>query len=379
MLAGGGVMMPVCDFEGEHAGGVEVLDLRAAESFWSTTRLHLGRRAGTVEPSPVFPNSGAELDDLEDERKQYVLIDYDIVLHAATQRKLRAYAAKWRGVSSRADSISAGAGPYALRLLRPAASTASVPDVTIPVLFLHLLIHTRRGPTHPPCALPLPHHALLDVPPCADEQRSASTTMVWVTATCSRSTHPLSHRPPHARLPLWSRYFPRPAAPWLAAPHSVTIGLCIATPMPVCLHIMHNSVSASRSLVVNEHHRPSFELYNPTAYSSVCSLLRENFMDGLHSGINKTTMQHDLADGIQDDEPLASDQPRPPGPSVFITALFASTFLHDDAGLAGLTITAALTFSESVYWAYRFWTALELALDSVKRIIEYTDLPPPAT
>ncbi|KAJ7886089.1 hypothetical protein B0H14DRAFT_2563419 [Mycena olivaceomarginata] len=93
-------------------------------------------------------------------------------------------------------------------------------------------------------------------------------------------------------------------------------------------------------------------------------------MDDLHSGINETTMQHDLADGIQDDEPLASDQPRPPGYS-----LFASTFLHGDAGLAGLTITATLTFSESVYWAYRFWTALELALDSVKRIIEYTDLP----
>jgi hypothetical protein len=49
----------------------------------------------------------------------------------------------------------------------------------------------------------------------------------------------------------------------------------------------------------------------------------KNFMDGLHSAINETTMRHgqpsclhdaaDLADGIQDDEPLASDQPRPPG------------------------------------------------------------------
>ncbi|KAJ7733874.1 hypothetical protein B0H14DRAFT_3614336 [Mycena olivaceomarginata] len=126
MLAGGGVVMPTPS------------PRTTTQASRSRARLHLGRRAGTVEPSPVFPNSGAELDDLEDERTQYVLIDYDIVLHAATQRKLRAYAAKWRGVSSRADSISARAGPYALRLLRPAASTASVPDVTIPVLFLHL-------------------------------------------------------------------------------------------------------------------------------------------------------------------------------------------------------------------------------------------------
>jgi hypothetical protein len=48
--------------------------------------------------------------------------------------------------------------------------------------------------------------------------------------------------------------------------------------------------------------------------------------------------------------------------SVFITALFAIAFLHDDAGLAGLAITSALTFSESVYWACRFWTGLELDL-----------------
>jgi hypothetical protein len=34
MLAGGGVTLAVCDFEGEHAGGVEVLDLRAAELSW---------------------------------------------------------------------------------------------------------------------------------------------------------------------------------------------------------------------------------------------------------------------------------------------------------------------------------------------------------
>ncbi|KAJ7725290.1 hypothetical protein DFH07DRAFT_970902 [Mycena maculata] len=66
--------------------------------------------------------------------------------------------------------------------------------------------------------------------------------------------------------------------------------------------------------------------------------------------------------------------------SVFTTASFAIAILHDDAGLAGLAITSALTFSESVYWACRFWTGLELDLNSVERIIEYTDLPqePPA-
>ncbi|KAJ7843057.1 hypothetical protein B0H14DRAFT_2359165 [Mycena olivaceomarginata] len=104
----------------------------------------------------------------------------------------------------------------------------------------------------------------------------------------------------------------------------------------------------------------------------------KNFMDSLHSRIDETTkfwyatwmtnrwllINFDLLGTI----------------SVFITALFAITFLHDDAGLAGLAITSALTFSESVYWACRFWTGLELDLNSVERIIEYTDLPqePPA-
>ncbi|KAJ7303772.1 hypothetical protein DFH08DRAFT_793782 [Mycena albidolilacea] len=104
----------------------------------------------------------------------------------------------------------------------------------------------------------------------------------------------------------------------------------------------------------------------------------KSFMDSLHSRIDETSkywyatwmtsrwllVNFDLLGTI----------------SVFITALFAITFLHDDAGLAGLAITSALTFSESVYWACRFWTGLELDLNSVERIIEYTDLPqePPA-
>ncbi|KAJ7045901.1 hypothetical protein C8F04DRAFT_452844 [Mycena alexandri] len=62
--------------------------------------------------------------------------------------------------------------------------------------------------------------------------------------------------------------------------------------------------------------------------------------------------------------------------SVFTTALFAVAMLHDDAGLAGLAITSALSFSESVYWACRFWTGLELDLNSVERVVEFTDQPP---
>ncbi|KAJ7123089.1 multidrug resistance-associated ABC transporter [Mycena epipterygia] len=66
--------------------------------------------------------------------------------------------------------------------------------------------------------------------------------------------------------------------------------------------------------------------------------------------------------------------------SVFTTACFAIAFLQDDAGLAGVAITSALNFSDSVHWACRAWTGLELDLNAVERIIEYLDLPqePPA-
>ncbi|KAJ7751710.1 hypothetical protein B0H16DRAFT_824510 [Mycena metata] len=61
--------------------------------------------------------------------------------------------------------------------------------------------------------------------------------------------------------------------------------------------------------------------------------------------------------------------------SVFITALLSVATLHNDAGLAGLAITSALTFSDKLYWACRSWTDLELDLNSVERIVEYTELP----
>ncbi|KAJ6610650.1 hypothetical protein B0H10DRAFT_2224811 [Mycena sp. CBHHK59/15] len=68
------------------------------------------------------------------------------------------------------------------------------------------------------------------------------------------------------------------------------------------------------------------------------------------------------------------------GLAVFITALFSITFLDNDAGLAGLAMTSALTFTNAVYWACRNWTGLEVDLNSVERVVEYLNLPqePPA-
>ncbi|KAJ7091060.1 multidrug resistance-associated ABC transporter [Mycena epipterygia] len=68
------------------------------------------------------------------------------------------------------------------------------------------------------------------------------------------------------------------------------------------------------------------------------------------------------------------------GLAVFITALFSITFLDNNAGLAGLAITSALTFTNAVYWACRNWTGLEVDLNSVERVVEYLKLPqePPA-
>ncbi|KAJ7727894.1 hypothetical protein B0H16DRAFT_1677216 [Mycena metata] len=66
--------------------------------------------------------------------------------------------------------------------------------------------------------------------------------------------------------------------------------------------------------------------------------------------------------------------------AVFFTSLFSIYVLVDNAGLAGLAITSALNFTTSVYWACRFWTGLELDLNSVERVVEYLTLPqePPA-
>ncbi|KAF8222623.1 hypothetical protein L208DRAFT_1413119 [Tricholoma matsutake] len=66
--------------------------------------------------------------------------------------------------------------------------------------------------------------------------------------------------------------------------------------------------------------------------------------------------------------------------SVLVTSLFSILILREDAGLAAVCITSAMSFTTSVYWACRFWTALELDLNSIERVSEYLNLPqePPA-
>ncbi|KAJ7624560.1 hypothetical protein FB45DRAFT_84390 [Roridomyces roridus] len=68
------------------------------------------------------------------------------------------------------------------------------------------------------------------------------------------------------------------------------------------------------------------------------------------------------------------------GLAVFITAVFSIAFLDNDAGLAGLALTSALTFTNAIYWACRNWTGLEVDFNSVERVVEYLALPqePPA-
>ncbi|KAH8823501.1 hypothetical protein DL96DRAFT_1698061, partial [Flagelloscypha sp. PMI_526] len=63
-----------------------------------------------------------------------------------------------------------------------------------------------------------------------------------------------------------------------------------------------------------------------------------------------------------------------------VTSLLAISSLRGGAGIAGICITSAMSFSSSLYWACHFFTDLELSLNSVERIVEYLDIPqePPA-
>ncbi|KAF7346860.1 hypothetical protein MSAN_01825400 [Mycena sanguinolenta] len=65
---------------------------------------------------------------------------------------------------------------------------------------------------------------------------------------------------------------------------------------------------------------------------------------------------------------------------VLVTSLFSIYFLADSAGLAGLAITSALSFTISVFWACRLSISLEMDLNAVERVVEYLGLPqePPA-
>ncbi|KAG9009269.1 hypothetical protein FRB94_012338 [Tulasnella sp. JGI-2019a] len=64
--------------------------------------------------------------------------------------------------------------------------------------------------------------------------------------------------------------------------------------------------------------------------------------------------------------------------STLMATIFALARLS--AGLAGLTITSAMSFTTAVYWTCRTITTLEMDLNSVERVVEYLDLPqePPA-
>ncbi|EGO00623.1 hypothetical protein SERLA73DRAFT_104969 [Serpula lacrymans var. lacrymans S7.3] len=98
----------------------------------------------------------------------------------------------------------------------------------------------------------------------------------------------------------------------------------------------------------------------------------KRFLDDLHAKIDGTTMMwynfwmtnrwlllnFDILGGI----------------AVLFTTLIALYGLAG-SGLAGICITSAMSFTVSVYWACRFWTALELDLNSVERVVEYLDLP----
>ncbi|KAG8687132.1 hypothetical protein FRC09_013677, partial [Ceratobasidium sp. 395] len=60
--------------------------------------------------------------------------------------------------------------------------------------------------------------------------------------------------------------------------------------------------------------------------------------------------------------------------SVFVTTIFAISGLLGN-GLAAVTITTAMSFTQSVYWCCRTATNLEMDLNSVERVVEYLDLP----
>ncbi|KAJ8589109.1 P-loop containing nucleoside triphosphate hydrolase protein [Rhizopogon salebrosus TDB-379] len=104
----------------------------------------------------------------------------------------------------------------------------------------------------------------------------------------------------------------------------------------------------------------------------------QRFLDDLHSKIDVTTkMWYNF---WMTNRWLLLNFDTLGGLAVLTTTLLALSGLVK-AGIAGLCITSAMTFTMSVYWACRFWTALELDLNSVERVVEYLDLPqePPAT
>ncbi|KAI0050163.1 multidrug resistance-associated ABC transporter [Auriscalpium vulgare] len=103
----------------------------------------------------------------------------------------------------------------------------------------------------------------------------------------------------------------------------------------------------------------------------------QRFLDGLHSKIDLTTQM--WYSFWMTNRWLLLNFDTLGAVAVFITTLFALSG-YISAGLAGVCITSAMTFTLSIYQACSGWTGLELDLNSVERLVEYLDLPqePPA-
>ncbi|TDL21715.1 P-loop containing nucleoside triphosphate hydrolase protein, partial [Rickenella mellea] len=104
----------------------------------------------------------------------------------------------------------------------------------------------------------------------------------------------------------------------------------------------------------------------------------QRFLDGLHKKIDLTTQM--WYSFWMTNRWLLLNFDCIGGLAVFMTTLFAlAGFVR--VGIAGLVITSAMAFTSNIYWACRFWTQLELDLNSVERVVEYLNLPqePPLT
>ncbi|KAF8529350.1 multidrug resistance-associated ABC transporter [Gautieria morchelliformis] len=96
------------------------------------------------------------------------------------------------------------------------------------------------------------------------------------------------------------------------------------------------------------------------------------FLDNLHSKIDGTTKMWYLF--WMTNRWLLLHFDALGGLAVLFTTLLALSGTIG-AGLAGVTITSAMGFTQAVYWTCRNWTELELDLNSVERVVEYLDLP----
>ncbi|KAF7364481.1 hypothetical protein MSAN_01109600 [Mycena sanguinolenta] len=136
----------------------------------SRRRASISNRRSTT--SPHLPVLGLNDELYEDERAQYVQIEDDIVPHAATQRKLRAYAAHWRGVSALAQpganpAPGEGHTPFVFR--NPPAPHPTVLHPCPPSHSFSSSPYLSSVPFPPSCSSALPPtyalHTLVPAPP----------------------------------------------------------------------------------------------------------------------------------------------------------------------------------------------------------------------